>query len=186
MDRRVSDNDERTALMRFHSILPVGVLLCALGATLAGCGGSNDTSVVTRDPLAVPPDVDARPPRVGNGSQDLASVQPNWQTVFRAGTSQQGTAPGSKAAGDPGTAELLRLAGAQDAPPDIRSEIANAPESGSAFASLFVDKLLAWQPPGSTGAKPPAPGAASGGKDSAAGTPRFEVAKSHSWFGWLF
>jgi Protein of unknown function (DUF3035) len=178
--------------MRFHAILPVCVLLGTLGAMLAGCGGSNDTAVVTHDPLAVPPDFDARPPRVGNGSQDLASVQPNWQTVFRAGTGQQGAAARSKAVGDPGAAELLREAGALDAPPDIRSKIANEPESGSAFAALFVDKLLAWEPPVSAGAQPPASaptqaqGSTSGSKESAAGTPSFETAKSHSWLGWLF
>jgi hypothetical protein len=163
--------------MRSHSILLVPVLLAALALPLAGCGSSSDGSVVTSDPLAVPPDVDARPPRVGNGSQDLASVQPNWQTVFRATADQQGAAPGPKSASDPGAAELLREAGAQNAPPDIRSEIANAPEAGSAFASRFVDKLLAWQPPASAVGKSQA---------SDAGTPSFEMAKSRSWFGWLF
>jgi Protein of unknown function (DUF3035) len=178
--------------MRSHSILLMPVLLAALALPLAGCGDSGSASVVTSDPLAVPPDVDARPPRVGNGGQDLASVQPNWQTVFRADGNQQGAASGSKAASDPGAAELLREAGAQNAPPDIRSEIATAPEAGSAFASLFVDKLLAWQPPDSTARKPPsAPTRVTGStrgapQASEAGTPSFEIAKSRSWFGWLF
>lgn len=180
--------------MRARSIPLLLVLLVAPALSLAGCG-SGDASIVTSDPLAVPPDFAARPPRVGNTAKELSSIQPSWKTVFRAGDNQHESLAEFKTANDPGETQLLREAGVQNAPANIRQEIASTPESGSAFTRRFVDKLIAWRAPKSrasnqaktrphdmqvaTQTRGPT------GSDET-GVPSFNHTKSHSWLGSLF
>lgn len=173
--------------MRADRIFLLLLLVATPALSLAGCSGSGDGAIVTSDPLAVPPDYAERPPRVGNTAQELSSVQPTWKTVFRAGDKQQDALNELEKANDPGQAALLREAGAQNVPADIRQQIASNPDSNAAFAQNFVDKLIAWQPPDKTpSGQAGAPSGKAKSATQSADMPSFNRTKSHSWLGSIF
>jgi hypothetical protein len=130
----------------------------ALAATtLAGCDDFNraigrekvvpdEFAVVSRAPLAIPPDFSLRPPRIGaQRPQETPPVDQARQTVFRAGEDQQTTLPPAADQRSPGEGELLREAGAANAPTDIRQLVDTEAQSSSEFSDSFVDKLAFWR-----------------------------------------
>lgn len=199
--------------------IPSLVVLIALAALpLAGCDSFNraigktrvipdEFQVVSNAPLAIPPDYALRPPRVGNGPEQISPTQVARESVFRMGDpqQQQSSLPAPVTARSPGETDLLRDAGAANVPPDIRQLVDTDPKQGVPFERSLVDKLLFWQgpttPPSAEVINPsaeasrirlaqsaarttgPAPAA-----DKNRNTPTFErtTNKSHSWFGWLF
>lgn len=126
-------------------------------ASLAGCEDFNraigrekvvpdEFAVVSRAPLAIPPDFSLRPPRIGaQRPQETAPVEQARQTVFRAGEDQQTTLPPAADQRSPGEGELLREAGAANAPTDIRQLIDTEAQSSNEFSDSFVDKLAFWR-----------------------------------------
>jgi hypothetical protein len=188
----------------------------AVAASLSGCQDFNraigrekvvpdEFAVVSRAPLAIPPDFALRPPRVGvQRPQETAPVEQARQTVFRAGEDQQSSLPPAADKRSPGEGELLREAGAASAPNDIRQLIDTEAQSSNDMSDSFVDKLAFWRKdkPGSTDqvidpgqeaerlkglkdvGKAPAP--ATAGLASAPTIERTKPAASSSWFGNLF
>ncbi|HXZ00447.1 MAG TPA: DUF3035 domain-containing protein [Stellaceae bacterium] len=107
----------------------------------------DEFAVVSRAPLAIPPDYALRPPRPGaEPTQDVSPTDQAKQTIFRAGD-EQAELPGAdqRSAGEN---ELLKQAGAASAQPDIRQTIAQeAKADTSPIDRSFVDKLLFWRGP---------------------------------------
>jgi hypothetical protein len=143
-------------MVGMYRIGAVAVLVLA-GATLGGCDDlmralgkekvvPDEFAVVSRAPLAVPPDFALRPPRIGAmRPQEVAPVDQARQTVFRAG--DQGTAALPPAADQrsPGESELLQSAGAATAPKDIRQLVESDATNANAMSDSFVDKLAFWR-----------------------------------------
>jgi hypothetical protein len=168
----------------------------------------DEFAVVSRAPLAIPPDFSLRPPRIGaQRPQETSPVDQARQTVFRAGEDQQASLPPAAEQRSAGEGELLREAGAGSAPNDIRQLVDNEASSSGDMSDSFVDKLAFWRKkePGSPDqvidptqeserlnglkekdtAKTPATPAPTG----LAGTPTIERSKpgaSSSWFFGLF
>jgi hypothetical protein len=193
------------------------LLVAAIGAAslpLAGCDSFNraigktrvipdEFQVVSNDPLAIPPDFALRPPRVGNGPQETAATDQARQAVFRAGDNAPASAPNADKL-SVGERDLLKQAGASNAPADIRRTVDADPATGIPFERGLVDKLLFWSgpttPPSNDVLNPTEeasrirlaqsvnnPGAAAAPGASGAGTPTFDrKTKKSGWFGWLF
>jgi hypothetical protein len=131
------------------------VLLALASLPLAGCDSFNralglekvvpdEFAVVSRAPLAVPPDYALRPPKPGAApTQEVTPTEQARQTIFKAGDQQAGLPPGAEKRSN-GENELLRAAGAGAAPPNIRETIAREANAEPVDQS-FVDKLLFWR-----------------------------------------
>ncbi len=109
----------------------------------------DEFAVVSRAPLAIPPDFALRPPRPGAApTQETSPTEQAKQTIFRAGE-QQAMLPGAENL-SAGENALLKQAGAANASPDIRQTITKeAREAASPVDQSFVDKLLFWRSPDS-------------------------------------
>jgi hypothetical protein len=106
----------------------------------------DEFAVVSRAPLAIPPDYSLRPPRPGAApTQEVTASEQAKQSIFRAGD-QQAALPGAdkRSAGEN---ELLKQAGAATAVPDIRQTIAREAQDEGPIDQSFVDKLLFWRGP---------------------------------------
>ena len=137
--------------------LPV-LAAVGLAATLGGCTDfrralgmeksiPDEFAVVSRAPLAIPPDYSLRPPQPGaSPSQEVAPQDRAKEAVFRAG--QQASLPPAATQRSPGEGALLQKAGAPNADPGIREhgrdDTALTPENQRGF----VDKLLFWRKSG--------------------------------------
>lgn len=198
--------------------VPALIVLIGLAALpLAGCDSFNraigktrvipdEFQVVSNAPLAIPPDYALRPPRVGNGPEQVSPTQVARESVFRMGDQQQQSSlPAPAKERSAGETDLLRDAGAATVPPDIRELVDSDPKQGVPFERSLVDKLLFWQGPttppsaevidpgaeasrirlAQSAAKTTGPATA---PEKGPATPTFErtTNKSHSWFGWLF
>jgi len=183
--------------------------------SLAGCDSLNralgkekvipdEFAVVSRAPLAIPPDYSLRPPRVSTTrDQETSPTDQARQSVFRAGE-QQASLPPARAERSAGEDELLRQAGAADTPKNIRELVNNDPREGQTLESGFVDKLLFWEgvktAPSNQVLDPAkeaerlrgtqmagkAPGPAPATATELSGTPTIERTTSKSWFsGWF-
>jgi Protein of unknown function (DUF3035) len=142
--------------MRHSALLLSAVALGAL--PLGGCDSlerafgmekvvPDEFAVVSRAPLAIPPDYALRPPRPGaDPTQEVSPTDQAKQTIFRAGD-QEAALPGAdqRSAGEN---ELLKQAGAATAAADIRQTIAQEAKADNApVDQSFVDKLLFWRGP---------------------------------------
>lgn len=106
----------------------------------------DEFAVVNAAPLAVPPDYSLRPPQPGAApTQEVSSVDQAKQSIFRVGDNQAGALPPGADQRSPGENELLRHAGAGNAPADIRAQINQEALAKSPIDQGFVDKLLFWQ-----------------------------------------
>ena len=135
-------------------ILPLGACNSDWLRSVAGIDKHppDEFQVVSRAPLDLPPDYSLRPPRLGaQRPQDTTPIQKARQTVFRAGASDQVLPDAAQTNRTPGENELLKEAGAADAPPDIR-QLVDVETSRLAFGDRsFLDSLLFWRekpPPG--------------------------------------
>jgi hypothetical protein len=140
---------------------PVVFPLCAIALAALALGGCTDLkralgmekvvpdefAVVSRAPLAIPPDYALRPPRPGaEPTQETSATDQAKQSIFRAGD-QQAALPPAADQRSPGESELLREAGAGSAPADIRETITREARQGGPMDESFVDKLLFWRGP---------------------------------------
>ena len=147
--------------MRVRSSLLLVAVLGVATLPLGGCDSFNraigktrvipdEFQVVSNAPLAIPPDYALRPPRVGNGPEQANPTDQARETVFRAGDTagnQQQAAVGPGARMSVGEQDLLRQAGATNAPSDIRQTVDADPTEGVPFDRGLVDKLLFWSGP---------------------------------------
>lgn len=140
------------------------LILTALAAalTLPGCTDlkraigmervvPDEFAVVSRAPLAIPPDLTLRPPRPGAPrSQETAPVEQARQSVFRAAGDQQVDLPPAAGARSQGEGELLRQAHVTEAPSNIRELVNEESTSDQPVDDSFVNKLLFWRGPDKT------------------------------------
>jgi hypothetical protein len=108
----------------------------------------DEFAVVSRAPLAIPPDYSLRPPQPGAApSQEVTPQDRAKEAVFRVGQ-QQATLPPPATERSAGEGALLQKAGAPNADPAIREhvrdDVALTPEGQRGF----VDKLLFWRKSG--------------------------------------
>jgi hypothetical protein len=142
--------------MRFSAGFVPVLLVAAL--SLGGCESfnqaiglektiPNEFDVVSRAPLAIPPDYALRPPRPGAApTQEVSPTDQAKQTIFRAG-GDDAALPGADKRSQ-GENLLLRDAGAADAAPHIRETITREAREGSDQMDVsFVNKLLFWRGP---------------------------------------
>ena len=107
----------------------------------------DEFAVVSRAPLAIPPDFSLRPPRIGaQRPQEQATVDQARQTVFRAGEDAKSNLPPAAEQRSPGEDVLLRDAGAAGAPSNIRQLVDTDASSSGDLSDSFVDKLAFWRP----------------------------------------
>jgi hypothetical protein len=134
----------------------IATALLAAGLPLGGCDSFNraigkekvvpdEFAVVSRAPLAIPPDYSLRPPRIGAlRPQEAAPVDQARQTVFRAGEAQTALPPAADQRSS-GEGELLREAGAGTAPPNIRQLVDTEAATPADINDSIVDKLAFWR-----------------------------------------
>jgi len=148
-----------------RGIRPAAPLVClALGAlVLSGCSNARQTlgldrkppdefSVVTRAPLAVPPEYKLRPPEPGAPRpQESDTRQQAASAVFGSAPQTRQQAAASSAAATSGESALLAQAGATQVQPGIRSTVNQDAVKAASENQHFIDSLLFWQkqdPPG--------------------------------------
>ncbi|UEM04925.1 DUF3035 domain-containing protein [Skermanella rosea] len=144
---------------------PMAPLVClALGAlVLSGCSGARQTfgldrtppdefSVVTRAPLAVPPEYRLRPPQPGAPRpQEAETRQQAASAVFGSAPETRQQAVANSPAATTGEAALLAQAGAVEVQPGIRSTVNRESVTLAAQDKRFIDSLLFWQTPDEPG-----------------------------------
>ncbi|HUN45928.1 MAG TPA: DUF3035 domain-containing protein [Stellaceae bacterium] len=136
----------------------------ALGALALSLGGCTDIkraigmekvipdefAVVSRAPLAIPPDYSLRPPQPGAApTQETPTQERAKEAIFRVGQNQAGLPPAA-AQRTPGEDDLLRQAGVQNADPKIRAVVTEEQQAAPEGEKTFVDKLLFWRKTGTT------------------------------------
>jgi hypothetical protein len=202
--------------VQYRSAISLVVAAALAVPSLAACDSLNralgkekvipdEFAVVSSAPLAIPPDYSLRPPRVSSTrDQETSPTDQARQSVFRAGE-QQASLPAAQAQRSPGEDELLRQAGAADAPRDIRELVNNDSRNGETLESGFVDKLLFFgegpkTAPSNEVIDPAkeaerlrgtqmagkAPGPTPAPSTELSGTPTIERTTSKSWFSGLF
>jgi hypothetical protein len=148
----------RREFVGIRYVLPV----LALGALAVGLGGCTDLkralgmekvipdefAVVSRAPLAIPPDYSLRPPQPGAApSQEVPTQERAKEAIFRVGTQQAGLPPAATER-SPGEDDLLRQAGVANADPKIRAVVTEEQSVSPEGEKTFVDKLLFWKKSG--------------------------------------
>lgn len=141
--------------MRLAGKIPVllGVLAAA---AVAGCSeearqsiglgyrAPDEFAVVTRAPLALPPDYNLRPPAPGARRPQETEIRDEVrQTLVRSAAA--GAAPAGNAS--PGEVALLQRAGAGRADPGIRSKVDAESAALAESATGFVDRIVFWREP---------------------------------------
>ncbi len=141
----------------FYRSASLAIAALGLALALGGCDDfyraigkekviPDEFAVVSRAPLAIPPDFALRPPRLGEQRpQEVPPVDQARQTVFRAGADQPATLPPAADQRSPAEGELLREAGAASAPKDIRQLVDTEATSANDMSDSFVDKLAFWR-----------------------------------------
>ena len=105
----------------------------------------DEFAVVSRAPLAVPPDFALRPPRFGaQRPQEVAPTDQARQTVFRAGDQQASLPPAAQTRSE-GETVLLNDAGAGGSPADIRKLVDSEAQDSGEMSDSFIDKLAFWR-----------------------------------------
>ena len=153
-------------MQRHHLI---GRLIGAVGAAglllaAAGCSGTKESlglvqdppdefRVVSRAPLAIPPDFALRPPRPGEvRPQEGTATEQARTAVFRATDNQKPTLDAVSGGGRTmGESALLLAAGAAETDPDIREIINRETQLIGDDDGYFYDVLVFWrdsEPPG--------------------------------------
>lgn len=153
-------------MQRYHLI---GRIIGAVGAAglllaAAGCSGAKESlglvqdppdefRVVSRAPLAIPPDFSLRPPRPGETRpQEGTATQQARTAVFRASDNQKPTLEAVSGEGrTTGERALLLAAGAAETDPEIREIVDRESQRFSDDDGYFYDALVFWrddEPPG--------------------------------------
>ena len=139
-----------------RTVLAMPILLLALG--LGGCSEArravgwdkappDEFKILTRAPLAMPPDYGLRPPTPGAPRPQEGSTTDQARTAITGG--RPGARPGAAPAGRPSAAEvaLLDKAGADRADPAIRATVDREARAVADADRSFTDKLIFWREP---------------------------------------
>jgi len=129
------------------------VLVAAAALVLGGCSVLGDQlglgkqspdeyTVVTRAPLALPPDYSLRPPDPGTQRPQELTVQQRAKEALMRGSGSGDAAPAKEFS--PGETAVLARAGTARAQTDIR-QVLNAENSLFDANPSFVDALIFWQ-----------------------------------------
>ncbi|MGQ0676987.1 MAG: DUF3035 domain-containing protein [Rhodospirillales bacterium] len=154
----------RTAVLAFAVVAAAGLGACSSGVKetlgLEKRAAPDEFQVTTRQPLALPPNYQLRPPQPGAAPLETAVTQQARQTVFgkdskaAAGGSTLVTAkPGDAAAVpgfqrlSPGEQALLARAGATNADPNIRILVDRDSVQLADANKTLIDNLLFWRKP---------------------------------------
>ena len=133
----------------------------ALASGLAACGSKtreaigldrpppDEFAVVTRAPLAIPPEFGLRPPSPGMPRPQEQEVKDEARNILLRST-KTGLADG-KAPPTSGEQALLGRAGAVNANPSVREEVDRESAQIAASGGSFVDKLIFWRNPDPAG-----------------------------------
>ncbi|MGD1933469.1 MAG: DUF3035 domain-containing protein [Candidatus Phaeomarinobacter sp.] len=125
-------------------------------AFLAGCGGGLDDAlglgknppdefaIVTKAPLAIPPDYSLRPPVPGAPNRQARSAQEIAAAALYSGRPTVGSAP-TLSGGTAGENALIASAGAENASPEVRRLIENEYRSRIDADRTFADRIIFWQ-----------------------------------------
>ncbi len=131
----------------------MGVLLLVL----SGCGGvraalglgkivPDEFAVVRHAPLAMPPDMDLRPPRPGAPRSQEVSPREQARSTLLGRSAAAGTGGGSAPSSlTPGEKALLRQAGSQETPLNIREVVRIEAAAAGLQDRSFTDRLLFWR-----------------------------------------
>lgn len=132
-----------------------------LATGLAGCGAKtreaigldrpppDEFAVLTRAPLAIPPEFGLRPPRPGARRPQELEVKDEARKILLRGAQRDGSGTGAKPSS--GERALLGRAGAASADAAIRREVDEESAQIAEAERSFVDKLIFWrkdEPPG--------------------------------------
>lgn len=141
------------------------IILGAALLALAGCGGAaevrktlgldkkapDEFTVLTKAPLAVPPDFTLRPPKPGSvRPQELDPTLQAKESIFGSDPDRLGAITRFTTASDlpksksPGEISLLQLAGVDQRDPNIRTLLNQETTVLTDREERFVDKLLIW------------------------------------------
>ena len=129
---------------------------------LAGCGGGvgdalglgksppDEFAIVTKAPLAIPPDYSLRPPQPGAPPRASRSPQDMAQGALYPGRDAGGISSGMLGApgGTPGEVALLESAGAMNASPEVRRLIESEYRSLVEANRSFADRIIFWRDAG--------------------------------------
>ncbi len=133
--------------------------VAALAGLVAGCGGGvedalglgkdppDEFAIVTKAPLAIPPDYALRPPQPGAPPRQSLTSQQIAQSALYPGRDAGGVTSGplGPAGGSPGETALLQNAGATDASPEVRRLIESEYRSLIDANETFADTILFWR-----------------------------------------
>ena len=140
----------------------VGAMAGALLLALSGCAGlssalgmgknsPDEYAVVRHAPLAVPPDIELRPPTPGVPRPQEITPREQARTVLlgqSAGAAAKGASGASARTNPtPGERALLRQAGARDVPINIREVMQDEASAIGLQNRSFTDSLLFWKRP---------------------------------------
>ena len=141
----------------FRALVAIGVI-----ASLGGCeqtreafglnkSAPDEFAVVTRAPLAIPPDFGLRPPTPGaKRPQEDSTKNEARGILLRSGPNGAQAVPGGKELSR-GEVALLGKAGAQDADPSIRDKVSRESSVLAEGDNEFLARLMFWrddEPPG--------------------------------------
>ena len=140
------------------SSLPGIVAAIVAAAFLAGCGGGLDDAlglgknppdefaIVTKAPLAIPPDFSLRPPVPGAPNRQARTSQEIAAAALYSGRPTSGSVQAqSLSGGTAGEAALIASAGAENASPEVRRLIENEYRSRIDADRTFADRIIFWQ-----------------------------------------
>lgn len=142
-------------MRRYHligAVAAAGLLLAA-----AGCSGTRERlglvqdppdefRVVSRAPLAIPPDFTLRPPRPGVARpQEGTATQQARTAVFRATDNQKRSLAVSSGGRTMGERAILLAAGAAENDPDIREIVDREAQRSADDDGYFYDALVFWR-----------------------------------------
>ena len=141
----------------FRALVAIGMIV-----SLGGCeqtreafglekSAPDEFAVVTRAPLAIPPDYGLRPPTPGAQRPQEASTQNEARDILlRSGPNGAQGGPGGKDLSR-GEVALLGKAGAGDADPSIRAKVSRESSVLAENDKNFMKRLMFWredEPPG--------------------------------------
>lgn len=144
-------------MLRHRALIVAAAVALGLSVGLSGCGEArkslgwdksapDEFRVVSRAPLALPPDFALRPPEPGAAPTNETSVREQAQVALL-GKRLSSASTGEHSSGE---AALLKAAGADKVVPGIRA-IVNSETSALAQADKpFTDKLVFWREPAPT------------------------------------
>ncbi|HMM15259.1 MAG TPA: DUF3035 domain-containing protein [Parvibaculum sp.] len=131
-------------------------ILSGLSLSLAACGGGglkealgygkdapDEFAIVTKAPLAIPPDFALRPPEPGAPRPQEANLQPS--AVAQAALIGNEAAAQTPATGSVGEQALLQQTGATEADPRIRQVVNAETRTLVEKDKRFTDDVLFWQ-----------------------------------------